>query len=98
MLLCRLVWFYGEGLLHGTYKMVVVGLAIWTRYHPTVLAVERQTVVYVDDGASAMLARKSLLTARHGGKDVVRIHRAEEKSTSIPLPFACGTLDVAGTF
>lgn len=93
-----MAWLHGKGLLHGTYEMVVVCFTVWTRYHSAVLAVERQAVIYVDDGASAMFARKSLLTARHGGEYVVGIHRAEQQCASIPFSFACRAMDIACTF
>lgn len=56
--------------------MIVVRLAVGARYHAAILAVERQAGIDVDDGASTVLARQSLLTAGHGGEDVIRIHGA----------------------
>ena len=73
-----------EALLQRPDEVVVLDVAERTSYRSTVLAEEVETAARIQNGSTAMLARQTLRTARHRGKDVVRVHGADDEATAGP--------------
>ena len=89
---------HGEGVVERPDEVVVVGLAVRARDHVTVLAVVGQTARNVHHGPATVLACQPLLAARHGRKNIVRVHGAQEKCAAVPLALACCTAYVVAAF